>query len=102
MDSLSPSQRRKVFPAARDALLTHYEAAANVPSWSDIGTVIQAKLRKDVTERLRNTQNDDVADYLDQHVEEANKFLHQRVKSLREKRNQGTPFSCCTTFLPQT
>ena len=85
--SLNKTQKRKVSPAAKHVLSSHYQGELKVPKWSDIGTLVQRQLREDVVQRLRDTDSGDVAEYLNMHHDELEKYIHQRVRSMREARN---------------
>ena len=89
MDCLSKVQRSKVFPAAKAALLDKYASTHEIPKWSEIGTLVRINLREAMITRLQVTDNGDVAEYLKGHEEEMDQFLHRKVKSLRERRNQS-------------
>ena len=84
---LDKFQMRKISPAAKHVILTHYGQTCNIPRWSDIGSLIQVELLDAMIDRLRDTQSGDVADYLAGNREEAMRRLHQRLRSLRDVRN---------------
>lgn len=88
MTTLTKSQRLIAFPAAKVAILERYKLT-EVPKWSDIGTMIRSAMRQAMLAELRLSENDDVADYLATHEEEADQILHKRTKSLREGRGTG-------------
>lgn len=58
------------------------------PPWTQVGTDILEKLRSLVVERLRKKNCNDVANALEGAKEFTTKALHQRFKSLREKRRR--------------
>lgn len=87
MTTLTKSQRLKAFPAAKVVILERY-TLTEVPTWSDIGTMIRSALRQAMLVELRRGDNDDVADYLATHEEEADQILHKKTKSLRESRGR--------------
>ena len=68
-------------------LSIRYQGELKVPKWSDIGTLVQRQLQEDVVQRLRDTDSGDVAEYLNMHPDELEKYIHQRVRSMREARN---------------
>lgn len=87
MTTLNKFPRVKAFPGAKVAILVRY-TLAEVPKWSDIGTAVRNALRETILDELRRGENDDVADYLATHEEEADQILHKRTKSLRESRGR--------------
>lgn len=89
MESLNKMQRAKVFPAAKAAILDYYANIKDVPQWRDIGTLVRISLREAMISQLRVSDNGDVADYLESHLNETDVFLHKKVKTLRERRYQS-------------
>lgn len=89
MDALTKAQRAKIFPAAKAALLDYYTSTKDIPKWSDIGTLVRVSLREAMISQLRVSDNGDVAEYLECHESEIDKFLHKKVKTLRERRYQS-------------
>lgn len=87
--ALTGTPRSKAFEAAREALLIQYKEPSCIPRFTTIGTVTLQELRNEMTKYLRRTKNNDVAEYLDKDIEDANIYLKLRVRSLRRTRNKG-------------
>ncbi|MCJ1310432.1 hypothetical protein MMC25_004096 [Agyrium rufum] len=89
--SLPKNHRRKVTQASGAVLLERYKTLQEIPKWSDIGTIVQKQLGDDVIQYLRKTDSGDVAEHLEQCPQELEAYVHQRIRSMREKRNQKPP-----------
>lgn len=85
MAALSKSERSKVYPAAKAAILSKYVSIHDIPKWSEIGTLVRKSFRETIISQLQNTDFGDVAEYLRLHENEIDGFLHRKVKSLRER-----------------
>ena len=89
MAALSKSERSKVYPAAKAAILSKYTNMHDIPKWSEIGTLVRKKFRESIISQLENTDCGDVAEYLKLHEDEIDGFLHRKIKSLRERKFGG-------------
>lgn len=84
--ALNPWQKKALSEHVGKTILDFYNGSP--PLWAEVGTDIQAKLCSLVIERLREGDCGDVADVLEGAKDFATRKIHQRFKSLREKKRR--------------
>lgn len=84
--ALNTWQKKALSEHAGKTILDFYDGSP--PLWADVGTETQAKLCSLVIERLREGDCGDVADALAGARDFAIRKIHQRFKTLREKKRR--------------